>query len=121
MALTNRLILALADSDECNPDDRGWGPKFSALKFARAVESAATEPLLQRTAELERQLEKWLDKTDWVQESAKAGEFGVHRADIITLRIAKLEQENKQLKKEVERLRVAHESTVSLYSLARKG
>lgn len=88
----------------------------------RAIEAAATEPLLQRIAELEHQLKEWLDKTEWVQESAKAGEFGMHRADVLALRIAKLELENKQLKKEVDRLLAAHESTVNLYSLAsRKG
>lgn len=103
MALTNRLILALADSDECNPDDRGWGPKFSVLKFARAVESATTESLLQRIAELEDSLSAWRRNAELADQANR-----------------ELEQENKQLKKEVERLRVAHESTVYFYSLTGK-
>jgi len=39
--LTDGKIGEIADSDECNPDDRGWGPKFSFRKFARAIERAA--------------------------------------------------------------------------------
>lgn len=35
--VTDDRLAEIADSDECNPDDRGWGPKFDYLKFARAV------------------------------------------------------------------------------------
>lgn len=38
--LTDDQIDEIADSDECSPDDRGWGPKFSKRVFARAVLAA---------------------------------------------------------------------------------
>lgn len=39
MKLTDERIYELADSDRCNPDNSGWGPKFSPLEFARAIEA----------------------------------------------------------------------------------
>lgn len=42
VALTDDQIYEIADSPECNPDDRGWGPKFSTLKFARAILATAS-------------------------------------------------------------------------------
>ena len=108
-----------------------------------AIEAAATEPLLQRIAELEKenarlhrqntflldekskaeseakelfnafvkrekniaelehQLKEWQNKTEWVQESAKAGEFGMHRADVLALRIAELERQLEALRSQI--------------------
>ena len=46
--------------------------------------------------ELEQYRESWyegLEKTDWVQETAKAKELGMHRADILRKRIEDLEKE----------------------------
>lgn len=37
--LSEERIFEIADSDECNPDSGGWGPKFSVLAFARAIEA----------------------------------------------------------------------------------
>lgn len=53
--LTDEQIFELADSDEANPDDRGWGPKFSALKFARLVERAALASKPPQTGETNEQ------------------------------------------------------------------
>lgn len=39
MKLTDERIYEIADSDECNPDKSGWGPKFSISDFARAIEA----------------------------------------------------------------------------------
>lgn len=36
---------------------------------------------------------EWSEKTDWVQETAKAKELGMHRADILRKRIEDLEKE----------------------------
>ena len=36
---------------------------------------------------------EWSEKTDWVQETAKAKELGMHRADILRKRIEELEKE----------------------------
>jgi len=42
-------------------------------------------------------LQDWLNKTDWVQETAQAGELGMHRADVLKKRIEKLEAINQEL------------------------
>jgi hypothetical protein len=36
---------------------------------------------------------EWSEKTDWVQETAKPKELGMHRADILRKRIEDLEKE----------------------------
>ena len=36
---------------------------------------------------------EWSEKTDWVQETAKSKELGMHRADILRKRIEDLERE----------------------------
>ena len=36
---------------------------------------------------------EWSEKTDWVQETAKPKELGMHRADILRKRIKDLEKE----------------------------
>jgi len=36
---------------------------------------------------------EWLEKTNWVQETASAKELGMHRADILRKRIEDLEKE----------------------------
>lgn len=42
-------------------------------------------------SEYKRAHEQWLDKTEWVQETVKAGELGMHRADVLRQRIKALE------------------------------
>ena len=41
---------------------------------------------------------EWSEKTDWVQETAKVKELGMHRADILRKRIEDLEKEVLSLK-----------------------
>jgi len=38
--LSEERLYDIADSEECNPDRGGWGPKFDFLAFARAIEAA---------------------------------------------------------------------------------
>ena len=37
--------------------------------------------------------DEWLAKTQWVQDTVKAGELGRHRADVLRMRIEALEAE----------------------------
>ena len=64
-----------------------------AVEVAQAIE--ATVPALNaRIAELERYqvaYAEWIEKTEWVRETAKPKELGMHRADILRARIAELE------------------------------
>jgi len=38
--LSEKQIFDMADSEDASTDDRGWGPKFSIVKFARLIERA---------------------------------------------------------------------------------
>jgi len=58
------------------------------------VEAAAE---LRRLHQHELALQDWLDKTDWVQESAQGHELGMHRADVLRKRIEKLKAVNQEL------------------------
>ncbi len=69
----------------------------------QAYATAATEPLLQRIAHLEDSLKAWRRNAELADQDNR-----------------RLGQENKELKKEIERLIAAHESTVYSYSLASK-
>jgi hypothetical protein len=46
----------------------------------------------------------WLDKTNWVQETAQDGEFGMHRADVLKKRIDALNESNTELLAALEKL-----------------
>lgn len=46
----------------------------------------------------------WLEKTEWVQETAKPFELGMHRADVLKQRIDRLHEVNQEL---LEALKVA--------------
>lgn len=45
---------------------------------------------LHRLYQVEDAWNIWQEKTDWVQETAKAGELGMHRADVLRKRIDEL-------------------------------
>jgi hypothetical protein len=40
---------------------------------------------------------QWLDKTDWVQQTAEVNELGMHRADVLRQRIERLKAERAEL------------------------
>jgi len=64
------------------------------VEYRDACVEAATAPLLARIAELERfkdAYDAWQEKTEWVQDTAAAGELGKHRADVLRKRIEKLQ------------------------------
>jgi hypothetical protein len=42
-------------------------------------------------------LKQWLEKTEWVQETAQGGELGMHRADVLKKRIETLTEVNAEL------------------------
>jgi hypothetical protein len=46
---------------------------------------------LKRLHRQEVALIEWLDKTEWVQQTAQAGELGRHRADVLKQRIENLQ------------------------------
>lgn len=60
----------------------------------RAREAAVE---LRRLSKHEVALNEWLAKTEWVQATAKTHELGVHRADILNLRIHALRASLQQL------------------------
>jgi len=52
-----------------------------------ATEKAIKEALAQPEPNYKKALEVWLDKTEWVQETVKPHELGMHRADVLKQRI----------------------------------
>lgn len=53
---------------------------------------------VERLRRFETAYKEWHDKTEWVQDTAKGKEWGMHRADILKQRIENLEAENARLK-----------------------
>jgi len=51
--------------------------------------TAIKEALAQTEPNYKKALEAWLDKTEWVQETVKPHELGMHRADVLKQRIEK--------------------------------
>jgi hypothetical protein len=49
--------------------------------------TAIKEALTQTESNYKKALEVWLDKTEWVQETVKPHELGMHRADVLKQRI----------------------------------
>ena len=49
--------------------------------------TAIKEALAQPEPNYKKALEVWLDKTEWVQETVKPHELGMHRADVLKQRI----------------------------------
>ena len=48
--------------------------------------------------------DEWQEKTEWVQQTATYDELGMHRADVLKQRIAKLEADNEDLKHQINSL-----------------
>ena len=67
---------ALKQIDEAMP--------FPVAKLAQA---AIKEALAEPEPNYKKALEVWLDKTEWVQETVKPHELGMHRADVLKQRI----------------------------------
>ena len=51
------------------------------------VRHAIKEALAQQEPNYKKALEVWLDKTEWIQETVKPHELGMHRADVLKQRI----------------------------------
>lgn len=101
--------------------------------------ASAVASLTARVAELEHERDQykgafdtWHTKTEWVQQTAKPRELGMHRADVIRNRIAHLEGLCGQAATVIERYRnetplghqphmIAHEADAALASLREKG
>jgi hypothetical protein len=54
------------------------------------------EALAQQEPNYKKALEVWLDKTEWVQETVKPHELGMHRADVLKQRIKEVLAQPKQ-------------------------
>jgi hypothetical protein len=58
--------------------------------------TAIKEALAQPEPNYKKALEVWLDKTEWVQETVKPHELGMHRADVLKQRIQEALAQPKQ-------------------------
>jgi hypothetical protein len=61
------------------------GPSW--IEARQPAITAIKEALAQTEPNYKKALEAWLDKTEWVQETVKPHELGMHRADVLKQRI----------------------------------
>ena len=83
MTKDEALKLAL-DALSPDPYRSEWAveeDKCKAITAIKAALEAKDEPNYKKA------LEAWLDKTEWVQETVKPHELGMHRADVLKQRI----------------------------------
>ena len=67
-----KLALKFVEDSECGTAD---------------LEAHIKEALAESEPNYKKALEVWLDKTEWVQETVKPHELGMHRADVLKQRI----------------------------------
>jgi len=67
-------------------DEWGFTSQRTVPKRKEAI-TAIKEALTQTESNYKKALEVWLDKTEWVQETVKPHELGMHRADVLKQRI----------------------------------
>jgi hypothetical protein len=68
------------------PTDSDLLPAHNVKECGEAI-TAIKEALAQTEPNYKKALEVWLDKTEWVQETVKPHELGMHRADVLKQRI----------------------------------
>jgi hypothetical protein len=61
------------------------GPSW--IEARQPAITAIKEALAESEPNYKKALEVWLDKTEWVQETVKPHELGMHRADVLKQRI----------------------------------
>lgn len=91
-----------------------------ALRLADALDEHQFDEPHAAAAELRRlhlyelACTEWLEKTEWVQNTARPGEFGMHRADILNERIGQLKNQRAQLLEALKEIYdwTAHQNTV---------
>lgn len=77
-------------------------PEPTQLEAAAAAELLRLEA---KVSSLECASKEWHEKTDWVRNTIKPRELGMHRADVLRARIEALDAENKALRTDAERYR----------------
>ena len=75
-----KLALEALNTTESDCGSRAWEREQEAI-------TAIKEALAESEPNYKKALEVWLDKTEWVQETVKPHELGMHRADVLKQRI----------------------------------
>jgi hypothetical protein len=80
----NKAWRHLADSGDAGFWEAEEQPFYElSVKAITAIKEALAQP----EPNYKKALEVWLDKTEWVQETVKPHELGMHRADVLKQRI----------------------------------
>ena len=79
MTQTEALRLAL--------EALGWTDEWRPQGLKEEAITAIKEALAESEPNYKKSFEVWLDKTEWVQETVKPHELGMHRADVLKQRI----------------------------------
>jgi hypothetical protein len=69
---------------------------YEYQQWAVEAITAIKEALAESEPNYKKALEVWLDKTEWVQETVKPHELGMHRADVLKQRIQEALAQPKQ-------------------------
>lgn len=101
---TNSLIDEMTASQglEMNTATQPIDVLALANKIERLIPGDPLAAELRRLHIVEQEFQQWINKTEWVQKSAQSHELGMHRADVMKLRIDQLLDENKQLRADLE-------------------
>jgi hypothetical protein len=90
--------------------------KVDAIPSINDIVEAAAE--LRRLHQHELAQIEWLEKTEWVQKSARPSELGKHRADVISARIAEKDAEICRLHARVQEIESAQAQRMPLSDAA---
>ena len=85
--------------------ETGWTFCKYSEEATRKETEAAVDYVLKLYHQQLRAHNEWLDKTEWVQETAHFSELGMHRAEVIRKRMEQADARDKYLS---ERLKEAH-------------
>lgn len=77
------------------PTDKGAQPSMSDQNVIAELEheNRLLRARNDRLRQCEQAFNEWIEKTEWVQQTARPGELGRHRADVLKVRIEALQRE----------------------------
>jgi len=83
---------ALAEQSKCACDSPAWCTKYKKCN-REMLGLPKAESVQEPVVHYKKALDAWFEKTEWVQETAKPKELGMHRADVLKQRIHELEKQ----------------------------
>lgn len=79
------LLTAVPEDIVLGVSGDGPFPSYTNIPIGQLARDAVIE--LRRLYRIEAAFKEWIDKTEWVQQTAQPGELGMHRADVLRQRL----------------------------------